>query len=158
MTSANTVTPSRFTATTPLAVLGAAGVATGGVLHLLIWNHTYRPIPDGAVPGLWVVKDGFPVNAASSLAIAVALLLFAFAAIARLGRLALLGALGLELSSIGVLLLSKGPGIFGWKEAWTSDAKHVIAVEIATTVVLALTLAVDMRRANHPPNPAPDNY
>ena len=150
MTSATTATPSasRFSITTIPAVLAAIGVAAGGVLHLQIWRSDYKPIPDGAVPGLWVVKKGFPINAGVSFVVALVLLAFAFGFVVRVGRLGLLAAVGVEAGSIAALVLSREASIFGWKEPdWSSDAKKVIVVEIASVVLAIVTLAVDMRRS-----------
>ena len=151
---ANTTTPpagaSRVSPVTVVATLAAIGVAAGGILHYQIWNDRYRgsKLPDGVVPGAWVVKKGFPINFALSIILAVVLLAFAFAFIARIGRFALLAAGGLELGSIVFLVLSREASIFGWKETgWDADAKRVLVVEIVSGVLLAGALLLDMRRA-----------
>jgi len=121
-----------------LRILAAVGVLAGGALHLRIWDEDYREIPDGAVPGLWVVQDGFPVNAGLSLLLAIGVLVFARRPIVWLA------ALMLQLGSIIALVLSREASIFGWKEPdWSSDAKTVLLVEVATSAVLVLLLALD---------------
>ena len=150
----DTVTPSASTSwvspVTIVATLAAVGVAAGGILHFQIWNDRYRgsKLPDGVVPGAWVVKKGFPINSALSIILAVTLLAFAFAFIPRIGRFAVLAAGALELGSIVFLVLSREASIFGWKETgWDVDAKRVLVVEIVSGLLLAAALVLDMRRA-----------
>ncbi len=138
---------SRFTPVTAVAGLSALGVLYGGILHFQIWKSDYKDIPDGAVPGLWVVKKGFPINAAVSVVLAIALLLFAVGVIVRLGKLAVLGAAAVELGSIIALVLSRKASIFGWKETgWDGDAKKVLVTEIVSVVLLVATLFLDYHR------------
>ena len=126
------------TARTALRLLGALAVLAGGLLHLKIWNSTYKDIPSGSVPGVWVVKTGFPVQVAVSLVVA-GLIVF-------LRRpLAWLAGILVEIGSVGALVLSRQASIFGWKEPdWSGDAKQVLAVELAAVVLLALVMAIDV--------------
>lgn len=138
---------SRFSPVTILALLAAAAVAAGGVLHFLLWDDRYREVPDDAVPGLWVVKQGFPVNGALSILLALVLVAFAFGFIVRLGRLAVLGAIALEVGSIVALLLSNGDGFFKWMEIGDSDSSRILRLEIAAIVLLVATLVTDIIRS-----------
>lgn len=125
-----------------LRLVAAALVLAGGVLHYQIWNDRYRDIPDGALPGLNVVKIGFPANAGVSVLLAILLVVF--------GRrpIVWLAALLFEAASLVALVLSRQASIFGWQETgWDSDAKKVLVVEVAAIVVLALLLVVDFARS-----------
>ena len=127
--------------------MAAVLVALGGLWHLQVWDKTYRHLP-AQVPGVWVVQKGFPVNAAASIVVAALLLLTASGLLPRLRGPAALAALGLEVGSAIVLVLSRGPGIFHWREKgdWGSDPKRILVVEIAAVVVLAVTLALQPLR------------
>lgn len=140
---------SRFSPVTILALLAAAAVAAGGVLHVLLWDERYRTADQlpSEVPGAWVVKTGFPVNGALSILLALVLAAFAFGFIIRLGRLAVLGAIALEVGSIVALVLSNGDGFFKWTEKGDSDSSRVLRLEIAAIVLLVATLLVDMVRS-----------
>ncbi len=130
-------------ATGVLRVVGAVLVLVGGVLHYLIWDEDYRSIPDGAVPGLDVVKIGFPVNAVLSVLLAVAIVAFARRPVVWLAA-ALFEAAGMV-----ALVLSREGSLFGWKEPdWSTDAKRVLTVEILAVVALLLLLAVDFSRSS----------
>ncbi|MGI8757611.1 MAG: hypothetical protein ACR2MB_17495 [Acidimicrobiales bacterium] len=119
-------------------VLAALAVLAGGLLHLKIWNSDYRDLPK-EVPGWWVVKVGFPVNAASSVVIALALALVAFGAVVALRRFIVPAALALEVGSIAALVQSRRGTIFRWSEkGWTTNAKQVLIVEIVGTVLLVI--------------------
>lgn len=126
-----------------LRVVGAVLVLVGGVLHYLIWDEDYRSIPDGAVPGLDVVKVGFPVNTVISVLLAVAVLIFARRPIVWLA------AALFEAAGIGALVLSREGSLFGWKEPdWSTDAKRVLTVEVLAVIALGLLLAVDFTRSS----------
>lgn len=118
-----------------LLVLATALVAAGGALHLRDWLSTYRGVP-WEVPGAWVVRVGFLVNAAVSVVVGVGLV----AATVRFRRLlgvATLAAIGFQLASIAAVVLSRHGGVFGWVErGWTTQARQVLAIEIAAVVVL----------------------
>ena len=128
--------------TTVLRLVAAALVLAGGLLHYQIWDSDYRDIPDGALPGLDVVKIGFPVNAAVSVLLAVLLVVFARRPIVWLA------ALLFELACIVTLVLSRQASVFGWEETgYNDDAKKVLVVEVLSVVVLGLLLAVDFARS-----------
>jgi hypothetical protein len=61
----------------PLLLSAALFTAAGGYVHLREWVHTYRAIPASA-PGSALVRIGFPVNAAASAVLALALVACAF--------------------------------------------------------------------------------
>jgi hypothetical protein len=127
-------------------VVGAVLVLVGGVLHYLIWDEDYRSIPDDALPGLDVVKIGFPVNTAVSVLLAVAIVVFARRPIVWLA------ALLFEAASLVALVLSREGSVFGWKEPdWSTDAKRVLTVEVLAIVVLGLLLVVDFARSSGDP-------
>ncbi len=152
-----TADPSARAATRPavtakvLVLAGAVAVALGGILHLRTWNSDYRTIPDGAVPGLWVVKTGFPLNAAVSIVLAALLVAIAFRALGAF-RLPILGAaLLVQVGSIAAMVASRGPGIFGWKEAgYEGDAIQILVVEVVGCVLLIAALLLELadRRRN----------
>lgn len=125
-----------------LRVASAVLVVAGGVLHYRIWESDYRQIPNGAVPGWYVVKIGFPVNAVVSLVLAVALVAFARRPIVWLA------ALLFEVASIITLVLSREASVLRWTEAdWSTNAKQVLAAELAAAVLLAVLLLVDFVRS-----------
>jgi hypothetical protein len=127
---------------TPLALAvwlaSAVGVLAGGLIHLQIWNSTYRALPGGGViPGVWVVKVGFPINTAVSVLVAIALALCAFGMVPVIRRFVIPIALALEVSSLGALIASRQASIFKWTEkGYDSNAKEVLVIEIVTVVLL----------------------
>lgn len=131
----------------------AVGVLAGGLLHLKIWNSDYRMLPGGGViPGVWVVKTGFPVNAAVSVLVAVGLALTAFGLVSVIRRFVIPVALAVEVGSVGALVASRQSSIFDWTEkGYTGDAKLVLIVELVTIVLLvgaAMLPTLLRRRAN----------
>ena len=128
-------------------ILAAVAVAAGGLLHLQIWSSDYQDLPS-EVPGAWVVKQGFPANVAASALIALALLLTAFGVLTVVRTWSALAALAVEVGSIGALVLSRGPGFFGWTEkGYDGDAKKVLIVEVIAVLLAVATVAVDRRKA-----------
>jgi hypothetical protein len=127
-------------ATLPLSVISALLVLAGGLLHLKIWDHSYRDIPT-ALDGAWVVKIGFPVNAAIALVLAIGLV------VARDQLLVVVAALLFTAGSLAALFLSRSSfGIFGWKESgWHGDPRTVAIVEVAALVCLGALLTVRRR-------------
>lgn len=121
--------------TLALLALAAVLVAAGGALHLNDWLRTYRGVP-WEVPGAWVVRVGFPVNAAFSVVLGAGLVAAGLWYRRLLGA-AIAAAIGFQLASIAALVLSRYGGVFGWNErGWTMQARQVLAVEIAAVVVL----------------------
>jgi len=118
-----------------LPALAAALVAAGGALHLRDWLRTYRAVP-WEVPGAWVVRIGFPVNAAVSVVVGVVLVGAAIRFRQLLGA-AIAVAICFQLASIGALVFSRHGGVFGWVEpGWTTQARQILGSEIAAVVVL----------------------
>ena len=132
--------------TLALLALAAALVAAGGVLHLRDWLSTYRAVP-WEVPGAWVVRVGFLVNAAVSVVVGVGLVAAAIL-FRRLLGVATAATIGFQLASIAAVILSRHGGVFGWVEqGWTTQARQVLAVEIAAVgVLVAAQLARVPRR------------
>lgn len=152
--SPSTVRPStagRFGPATILQLLAALGVLAGGLLHLQIWNDSKKDIP-AQVPGVWVVQEGFLLNVAASVVVAGLLVATAFGALAVIRHLVLPAALVVLLGSIAALVLSRGPGIFGWSEkGWDGDAKQVLVVEIVATLLAVAALGLSWARARTEP-------
>jgi len=125
-----------------LRLFGALAVLAGGLLHLKIWNSDYRgsALPASAVPGTWVVKVGFPAQAAVSVGVVILLLLVRRPIIWVLALL-------VELGSILALVLSRQASIFGWKDAvWNSNAKQVLVVEVLAVAALTVLFILDIQR------------
>jgi predicted transporter len=133
---------SRHQLITLLVILAALLVGAGGFVHLREWLDTYRHVPS-SVPGAAVVRVGFPINAATSLVIALALV----ATIWRFGRhttAVAAGAIAFQAASLGTLILSRTGSVFGWKEpVWTDGANQARAVEIAALIALVGVIAVE---------------
>jgi len=128
-------------ARTFLRLLGALAVLAGGLLHVKIWNSDYRgsALPS-SFPGAWVVKDGFPAQAAVSVVVVVLLLVVRRPIIWVLALL-------VELGSILALVLSRQASIFGWKEpVWNSNAKEVLVVEVVAVAALIVLFILDIQR------------
>jgi hypothetical protein len=120
----------------PLTIMSAVPLVTGGALHLRDWVRTYRAIP-WEVPGAWVVRVGFPVNAAVS-AVLAGLLLAAAAGRWSWLRFAVAGAIAFQVSSIVALVLSRQGSFLGWAEpVWTVESRQILAVELLTVLALA---------------------
>jgi hypothetical protein len=118
-------------------LLGAALVVAGGVLHLQMWLDHYRHVPS-TVPGSGVVRWGFPIDAAGSAIIAIAVIVaagrqpwvLAFAAVS-------------QAAAATVLVASRHASVFGWTEhGWANDAKEAIMLEAAALATLAAALVV----------------
>lgn len=119
----------------PVLLLVALYTAVNGFVHAQQWLDGYRDIPS-SVPGSWVVRIGFPINAAAAALIAVALVV----AVRRRtsGLPTLLGAVAFSAGTLGMLIATRVGSVFGWSEpVWTPGANQTRAVAIG-----ALTLAV----------------
>ena len=132
-----------------LVVAAAAYVAAGGYVHLREWLDLYRHLP-ASLPGSAVVRVGFPVTAAVSAVLAVALL----AGARRGGRLlvyVVVGAFLFQAASIAALVVSRTGSLFGWSEAtWTGGASQALLTEIAALASLALATAIAALARSHP--------
>ena len=122
-------------------LLAALAVLGSGVLHLKIWNSQYKgDLLPSSFPGAWVVKTGFPAQAAVCVAL-VALLLFVRRPIVWVA------ALLVQVGSVAALVLSREASIFGWKEpVWNSDAKQVLGVEVVAVLALIVLFILDYQR------------
>jgi hypothetical protein len=96
------------------------------------------------VPGAAVVRVGFPVNAAVSVMLAVALLATGwrwkpFLTIVAASAFAFEAA---SLASLASLILSRTGSVLGWKEpVWTDGANQARLVEVIALVALAGVMA-----------------
>ena len=122
-------------------------VLAGGFIHYRIWQQQYKDLP-APVPGRWVVRTGFPVNAAASLVLALALIAVGLPALARLRRLVVVGALAFEIGSIAVLVTTRSRSVFGWLEKgdWGTNPTRTIRVEIVTVAALLAVFVFDRAR------------
>ncbi len=143
------MTNTRALLRTILRVSAAALVLAGGFIHYRLWQQQYRDLPS-AVPGRWVVRTGFPINAASSLLLALGLIAIGFSLFARLRPFVLLSALGLELASIAMLVTTRSRAVFDWieKDDWGTGPKRTITVEIAAVVALLAEIVFDRVRSH----------
>lgn len=130
--------------TLPLLLLSAALTAAGGAVHLRDWLRTYRAVP-WEVPGAWVVRVGFPLNAAASLLFALLLVVVAVR-LPRIRLLAVAAAIAFQAASLAALVLSRHGGVFGWTEpGWTMEARQIRAIELAAIVALGLAAVAGHR-------------
>ena len=119
-------------------------VAAGGYVHLREWLDHYRHLPSG-VPGAWVVKVGFPVNAAVSGFLAVTLVVIAVSGTDRRVGPVMVGSTALfQLGSLAALILTRTGSVFGWSEqVWTRGAEQSRAVEIGALLLAMAVTALD---------------
>lgn len=125
----------------PLLVAGAVYVAASGYVHLREWLDLYRHVPSN-IPGSAVVRVGFPITAAVSGGLAVALLAGARRGGRSLGYV-VAGALAFEAGSAVALVLSRTGSLFGWSEAtWTGGASQALLTEVAAVALLSFAAAI----------------
>lgn len=130
--------------TTPMVVLSAMFVGAGGFIHLREWLDVYRQVPANA-QGSAVVRIGFPLNAAASLVVVIALVLV-FRRRSRLTQPVILAAIAFQAASLATLIATRVGSVFGWSEpSWTPGAEQTRAVEAAAIIAL-VTLAALSRR------------
>lgn len=131
---------------TVLAVLFALANA---VVHLREWLQTYLELPD-QIPGVWVVKIGFPVQIVLAVVLAGALVFALWRRPRLLWPVAVANVL-FELGSIGALLVSRYASLFGWTErTWSGGPTQALVVEIAAALA-AVGVIVTSRSALRPP-------
>lgn len=119
-------------------VIAAVSLLAGGAIHLVDWLNTYRHLP-AEFPGSVVVRVGFPLNAAASLLAAGAIAACMIHPIARNTSVVILAAVGFQVSSLALLIMTRTGTVFGWSEmAWTSGANRTRAAEIAALVALVV--------------------
>lgn len=130
-----------------LAALGAMFTIAGGYVHLREWLDTYRHLP-AAVPGAFVVRDGFIVNVGVSVLVSIALV----ATVVRQNKttpFVIAGGFLFQAASLITLMASRTSNVFGWNEkGWTLGASQTRAVEIGALLVLGLALVLDTARRN----------
>lgn len=125
----------------PLLGMAAAFVAAGGFVHLREWLDTYRHVPVEAA-GSAVVRIGFPVNTAVSVAAAVALAHLALRP-SRVVVGVVLAAAAFQAASLGTLVATRTGTVLGWSEpSWTPAADQIRALHAGALVSLAAILAI----------------
>ena len=124
-------------------VLVALYTVAGGYVHLQQWLDGYRHIP-GSVAGSWVVRIGFPVNAAAAVLIGALLVVVAVRQVGT--KLALAAAIGLNVSTLAILVATRVGSVFGWMEpVWTPGANQARAVAIGAVVLAVIGVAQTIR-------------
>lgn len=127
--------------TAPLLLAAALFVAAGGFVHLREWLDFYRQVPASAA-GAAVVRIGFPMNAATSLVIAVALV-FCAVRRTRFSPHIIAAAILFQAGSLAALIITRTGNLFGWAEPiWTLGADQSRAVEIGALISLTTVLAI----------------
>ncbi|MDP1793997.1 MAG: hypothetical protein Q8K63_07640 [Acidimicrobiales bacterium] len=122
----------------PLLVLVALYTAANGYVHLQQWFDGYRDIPS-SVPGSWVVRLGFPINAAAAAVIVLALVAAAWRQ--RGGILTVLAAAALNAGTLGMVIATRTGSVFGWSEpVWTPGANQTRAVTIGALVLAGIAV------------------
>jgi hypothetical protein len=128
-------------ATTALILTAAVLILAGGYVHLHEWFQTYRAIP-AAVPGAAVVRVGFPLNAATSLAVAGALVATVLHFV-RYTVVVIVAAIVFQAASLAALVLSRTGSVFGWTEpVWTPAANQTRVVEVGALIAMAVAIAI----------------
>ncbi len=144
MTSQRTT---RFAA--PLLLAAALFVAAGGFVHLREWLDTYRHVPASA-PGGAIVRVGFPVNAAVSVVVAVALV---FCAVhrTRFAVRIVAAAILFQAGSLAVLIRTRTGSFLGWSEpVWTLGAEQSRAMEVGALFSLLAALVIGVLHGARP--------
>ncbi len=94
------------------------------------------------VDGAFVVRIGFPLNFAASVA-ATVLLLTATRTKRGFGTLAAIGTIGFEATSLAVLVATRMANFLGWSEhVWTPGAQMSLALEAAAMLLIGAALFV----------------
>lgn len=136
--------------TTLMVVLSAMFIAAGGFVHLREWLDIYRHVP-ASTPGAALVRIGFPVNAAASLVLVIALVLV-LRRPSRLTQPTILAALAFQAASLATLIATRVGSVLGWSEpTWTLGAEQTRAIEAAAIVALLALAAVTIhdRTSDH---------
>lgn len=111
-----------------LYALGAAMLVTEAAVHLQQFASLFHAVR-------WI-GPLFLANAAASLLAAAGL------ASKRTRPLAALAGIAISASALGGLVLSYGPGLFGWMEAgWRTPIAFALASELVAVLALAAGLA-----------------
>ena len=127
----------------PLLLAAATFVAASGWVHLREWLDVYRDVPATAA-GAAVVRVGFPVSAAVSAVVVLALLATALRGRRTRTYVGVAAAAALfQAGSLAALILSRTGSLFGWAEpVWTRGADQIRAVEIGALAVLGVVAAI----------------
>jgi hypothetical protein len=116
-------------------------VAAGGYVHFREWFDTYRHLPSN-LPGVAVVRVGFPLNTVASALLVVALLV----CVARRSRFSpwvVAAGIVFEVGSLLTLIATRVGNVFGWSEhIWTMGADQTRAVEIGALAALVGVILV----------------
>lgn len=141
--------------TTPMVVLSAMLIGAGGFIHLREWLDVYRQVPASA-PGAAVVRIGFPLNAAASLVLVIALVLV-FRRPSRLTQPVIFAAIAFQAASLAALIATRVGSVLGWSEpSWTAAAEQTRAVEAAAIVALLALATLSHRDRTGGRRDAPD--
>lgn len=97
-----------------------------------------------------MVRLGFPLNAAASFVLAVALAVLVVHR-SRWSPYIVSAAFLLQTSSLAVLIATRTGSVFGWTEpSWTAAANQTRAVEVGALIVLAsIPVVARLRDAGH---------
>lgn len=135
----------RMRRTAPLVIASAAFIAAGGVIHVREWLDVYRHVP-ADVPGAAVVRIGFPLNAAASLIVALALLFCAWRR-SRFTPHVVVAAVLFQAGALAALIVTRTGSLLGWSEpGWTIAAEQTRAVEVGALVALAAVSVITAQR------------
>ena len=122
-------------------LLSSMFIAAGGFIHLREWRDLYRHVPASS-PGADVVRLGFPISFAASLALVVALVVV----VRRRSRFAqpvVIAAITFQAASLATLIATRVGTVLGWTEpSWTPGAEQSRAVEIAAIAALLALAAL----------------
>ncbi len=121
--------------TLPLMLSSALFIAAGGYVHFREWFDTYRHLPAN-LPGVAVVRVGFPINAVVSVLLVGALLLCALRR-SKYAPWVVAAAIVFEVASLLTLIATRVGNVLGWSEhIWTMGADQTRAVEIGALAAL----------------------
>ena len=127
-----------------LGVVGALFTVAGGAVHLREWLDGYKDVPS-ALDGAFVVKLGFPVNAALSALLAAFIGYVILRPVPmRTFVTAFTAGLVFQVGALLALFISRtDSGLLGWSEPqWTSGATQARFVEAVAIAALAGALAL----------------
>ena len=127
-----------------MVAISAMFIAAGGFIHLREWLDLYRHVPADS-PGAAVVRLGFPLNAAASLILVIALIV-TIRRPSRLTQPLFLSAIAFQAASLATLIATRNGSVLGWTEpSWTPGAEQTRAVEIAAIAALVAVAAFSRR-------------
>ncbi len=116
-------------------ISSALFVAAGGYVHFREWFDTYRHLPAN-VPGVAIVRVGFPLNTVASVLL-VGALVFCMVRRSRFSPWVVASAIVFEVGSLLTLIATRTGNVFGWSEhIWTLGADQTRAVELGSIAAL----------------------